>query len=283
MKLTDGRIGVIAGSGNLPLHIAHYLSGVGNKVYVAGLKGAADPALDKPEWETGWYEAYSLQGLLDGLGEAGITKVVLAGRVGHEEIFSTSEFDDPLITFLDNLTDHRPSTILGGLVDLLTERGFEVLRLPEVAPDLLPEAGRLAGPPVQLRQVPDIESGWRIARAIADHDIGQTAIIKGGAVVAVEAMEGTDRAIERAGAISGGGVTVVKLAAGDHDFRYDMPTVGSETISRLAEAGGNLLAVEAGRCFLLDLYRISALCEEKGITLIAGTDTEDGGVHWPEA
>ena len=283
MTSVGDRIGVIAGSGLLPLHIAHYLSGADNNVYVAGLKGAADPALDCPEWETGWYDTYSLQGLLDGLGQAGVTKVVLAGRVGHEEIFQTSEFDDLLITFLDNLKNHRPSTILGGLVDLLTGRGFEALRLTEVAPDLLPEAGWLAGPPVQLQQVPDIQFGWRIARAIANHDIGQTAIIKGGAVVAIEAMEGTDRAIERAGAISGGGVTVVKLAADDHDFRYDMPTVGSETISRLAEAGGNLLVVEAGRCFLLDLERISALCEEKGITLLAATDTEEGGVHWPEA
>jgi len=276
------RIGVISGSGHLPLHIAHHLSGAGKNVYVAALTGAADPALDKPEWETGWYNAYSLQGLLDGLGKAGITKVVLAGRVGHEEIFSTSEFDGLLITFLENLEDHRPSTILGGLVDLLTENGFEVMRLTEAAPGLLPEAGWLAGPPVQLRQIPDIESGWRIARAIADYDIGQTAIIKGGAVVAVEAMEGTDRAIERAGTISGGRITVVKLAAANHDFRYDMPTVGSETILRLAEAGGNLLVVEAGRCFLLDLDKISTLCEEKGITLLAGTDTEDGGVHWPE-
>ncbi|MCJ7501338.1 UDP-2,3-diacylglucosamine diphosphatase LpxI [bacterium] len=277
------RIGVIAGSGHLPFHIAHYLSGAGYNVYVAGLKGAADPALDCPEWETGWYNTYSLQELLDGLGQARVAKVVLAGRVGHEEIFSTRKFDGLLAAFLGNLKDHRPSTILGGLVDLLTGNGFEVLRLTEVAPDLLPEAGWLAGPPVQLRQVPDIESGWRIARAIANLDIGQTVILKGGAVVAVEAMEGTDRTIERAGVISGGGVTVVKLAAGDQDLRYDIPTVGSETISRLAEAGGNLLVVEAGRCFLLDLGRISALCEEKGITLLAGTDTGDGGVHWPEA
>ena len=277
------RIGVIAGSGHLPLHIAHYLSGAGNNVYVAGLKGAADPALDCPEWETGWYNTYSLQELLDGLGQARVAKVVLAGRVGHEEIFSTRKFDGLLAAFLGNLKDHRPSTILGGLVDLLTGNGFEVLGLTEVAPDLLPEAGWLAGPPVQLRQVPDIESGWRIARAIANLDIGQTVIIRGGAVVAVEAMEGTDRAIERSGVISGGGVTVVKLAAGDQDLRYDIPTVGTETISRLAEAGGNLLVVEAGRCLLLDLGRISALCEEKGITLLACTDTGDGGVHWPEA
>lgn len=280
----DGdRIGVIAGSGHLPLHVAHCLSGAGKNVYVAGLQGEADPALESPEWETGWYDVYSLQGLLDGLSQAGVTKVVLAGRVGHDEIFRTSEFDGLLINFLENLKDHRPSTILGGLVDLLTGSDFEVLSLTEVAPDLLPAAGRLAGPPVQPRQVPDIEFGWRIARVIADHDIGQTAIVKSGAVVAVEAMEGTDRAIDRAGAISGGGITVVKLAAGHHDFRYDVPTIGPDTISRLGDAGGGLIAVEAGRSFMLDLDRISALCDERGITLLSCSETEDGGVHWPEA
>ncbi len=277
------RIGVIAGSGCLPLYVAQCLSGSGNDVYVAGLRGAADPALDIPDWETGWYDAYSLQGLLDGLSQAGVAKVVLAGRLGHDEIFRTSEFDSLLKNFLDNLKDHRPSTILGGLVDLLTGNGFMVLPLTDVAPDLLPAAGHLAGPLVQRKQIPDLDLGWRVARGIADLDIGQTAIVKGGAVVAVEAMEGTDKAIERAGGISSGGLTVVKLAAGDHDFRYDVPTVGPDTISRLAEAGGNLLALEAGRSFMLNLDKVSALCDEWGITLVSGSETEDGEVHWPEA
>jgi len=96
-------------------------------------------------------------------------------------------------------------------------------------------------------------------------------------------MEGTDKAIKRAGGISSGGLTVVKLAGSDHDFRYDVPTVGPDTISRLAEAGGNLLALEAGRSFILDLDRISSLCDERDITLVSGIETEDGGVNWPEA
>lgn len=282
MITAGDRIGVIAGSGSLPIHVAQCLSGAGRNVYVAGLQGAADPAVEGPGWETGWYDAFSLHGLLKGLGQAGVTKVVLAGRVGHDEIFRTSEFDSLLINFLDNLKDNRPSTILGGLVDLLAGNGFPVLPLTEVAPDLLPTAGHLAGPRVQREQVPDLDLGWRIARGMADLDIGQTAIVKAGAVIAVEAMEGTDKAIERAGAISNGGLTVVKLAASQHDFRYDVPTIGPETISCLAESGGNLLAVEAGRSFMLDFDRMSAMCDEKGITLLSGSETEDGGVHWPE-
>jgi DUF1009 family protein len=279
----DGRIGVIAGSGHLPLHVAHCLADGGKDVYVAGLKGAADPALDDLEWDTEWYDIYSLQGLLDGLERAGVRQVVLAGQVPHDEIFRTAQFDDLLLHFLKDLKDQRPATILGGLVDLLTVKGFEVFPLTKVAPDLLPASGHLAGPPVQPHQIQDLELGWRIARVIADQDIGQTAIVKGGAVVAVEAMEGTDRAIDRAGAISGGGFTLVKLAAVHHDFRYDVPTIGPDTVVRFDEAGGGVIAIEAGRSFMLDFHKISALCDEKGITLLSGSETEDGRVHWPEA
>jgi len=275
------RIGIIAGSGHLPLHVAHCLSGAGKNVYVAGLQDAADPALNRPEWEIDWYDAYSLQGLVDGLKQACVKKIVLAGRVGHSEIYDSREFDGLLISFMEKLKDHRPSTILGGLVDLLTANDFEVLPLTQVAPDLLHSAGRLAGPPVETRQIPDVELGWQVARIIADQDIGQAAVVKAGAVVAVEAMEGTDGAIERAGALSGGGITVVKLAAGHHDFRYDVPTVGPDTILNLNDAGGGLIAVEAGRSFVLELDKVSTLCDQKGITLLSCKETEDGGIFWP--
>jgi len=283
VKPAEGRIGVIAGSGHLPLHVVRCLAGGGENVYVAGLKDAGEPALDSPQWETGWYDTYSLQGLLDGLGKAGVTKIVLAGRVGHDEIFRTKEFDDLLLNFLKSLKDQRPATILGGLVDLFILKGFEVLSITDAAPDLLQASGRLAGPPVKPGQLPDIELGWKIARVIADQDIGQTAIVKGGAVVAVEAMEGTDRTIHRAGAVSGGGFTLVKLASGHHDFRYDVPTIGPDTVLELGEFGGGVIVIEAGRSFVLDFQRISALCDDKGITLLSCSETEGGGVHWPEA
>ena len=283
MTASGDRIGIIAGSGHLPLYIAHSLSAAGEDIYVAALRDAADPGIEKPDWETGWFQLYSLKKLLDGLRLAGARKVVLAGRVGHDEIFSTTGFDDLLIHFLQDLQDHRPSTILGGLVDLLAENGFTVIPLTDAAPDLLPAAGHLAGPRLERQQLPDLDFGWRIARGVADLDIGQSVLVKGRAVVAVEAMEGTDKTIERAGNISRGGLTLVKLAASHHDFRYDVPTVGPDTILRLTESGGNLIAVEAERSLVLDLGRISALCDDKKVTLIACSESEDGGAHWPEA
>ena len=281
MTSSGDRISIIAGSGQLPLHIARGLLRAGSKPYVAALIGAADPALDDLDCETAWYAPYSLHLLLDGLKQAGAKKVVLAGRVGHDEIYRTGEFDQPLKDLLENLKDRRPATILGGLVDLLTSRDLHVLPLTDVAPDLVPEAGCIAGPVVDPRYLPDIHLGWRIARAVADLDIGQTAVVSSGAVVSVEAMEGTDRAIERAGMIAGGGLTVVKLAASNHDFRYDIPMVGPDTIQRLGGSGGGVITIEAGRCLLLDPDRVSALCDEQGVTLISARETADGQVQWP--
>ncbi|UCF88193.1 MAG: UDP-2,3-diacylglucosamine diphosphatase LpxI [bacterium] len=278
----DGRIGVIAGSGRLPLVIARSLSDAGKNLYIAGLAGSADPGFAEAQWETGWYDPFSLQKLLDGLHNAGVQNVVLAGRIGHDEIFQSHKFDGLLKAFLAGLRDHRPATILGGLVQLLTERGFSVLPLTDVVPQLIPAAGLLAGPRLRPEQIPDLELGWRVARVIADQDVGQTAIVKGGAVVAVEGMEGTDETIRRAGTLSGGGMTIVKLAATGHDFRYDIPTIGPDTVTRLNDAGGGVIAVEAGRCFMLDFEITSASCEEKGITLFSGIEARDGGVRWPE-
>jgi len=277
------RIGIIAGSGHLPLSIAQNLAGGGASVFVAALANAADPGIENPLWETRWFELYSLKGLLEGLGHAGVTKVILAGKVGHHEIFTTRTMDALLIDLLQKIRDHRPSTILGALVDLLQGSGFTVLPLTEAVPGLFPGAGHLYGPPPGRELLSDLDFGWRIAKGVADLDIGQSVVVKNRAVVAVEAMEGTDRAIARAGQISRGGLVLVKLAARDHDFRYDVPTVGPETLSRLAEAGGKLLAVEAGRCLVLEQSRMSELCEDSGITLLACTDAEDGGVHWPGA
>jgi DUF1009 family protein len=276
----SGKIGIIAGAGRLPGHVARSLAHAGKSLYFAALEGAADQVPEDDRWESDWYRIHDLQVLIDGLKTRGVTGIVLAGRVAHIEVFKSGSFDDLFRTFLEELTDHRASTILGGLVDLFRDNGIEVLALDEVAGDLMPPLGHLAGPAPTQGYDRDLDFGWRIARSVADLDIGQTVVVKDRCVVAVEAMEGTDGVIRRATSIAGKGITVVKLAARDHDFRYDVPTIGRETVAGIAEAGGGVLVVESGRCTILGFEEVASLCSEGAVTLLSCRESEDGEVYW---
>ena len=280
MTPSPRKVGIVAGSGELPLYVARSLSEAGKELYVAALEVAAGMTPEDGRWKSDRYSLYELQGLKDGLKLNGVNGVVLAGKVAHAEVFGTGNFDDLFREFLSGLADNRAATILGGIVNLFRENGMEVLTLNEVVPDLMPAAGHLAGPSPGSVLSGELEFGWRIARSVADLDIGQTVIVKDRSVVAVEAMEGTDTAIKRAIEVAGGGVTVVKLAARDHDFRYDVPTIGKETVSRIAQGGGGTLVVESGRCVILGLEDVTALCEEAGVTLLSCRESGSGEILW---
>lgn len=281
MKDPRGRVGVIAGSGDLPLHIARSLSGSGRDVFVAGLKDAADARLKDPSWDTQWIDFFRLGDLLASLKEAGVSEVILAGHVDHRGIFRTEMFDDRMLSFLRGLRDRRGATLLSALVLLLTAEGYSVPSLIEVAPDLVPSEKFAAGPvPAGPGPVADLRLGWAMARRMADLDIGQTVAVKDGAVVAAEGMEGTDECVRRASLLAGDGLTVVKRAAAGHDFRFDVPTVGRRSIEVLSGSKGGTFAVEAGRCFILDREEVIFLCGRNGIALLACREDENGAVSW---
>ncbi|UCG38849.1 MAG: UDP-2,3-diacylglucosamine diphosphatase LpxI [bacterium] len=279
---TGDRVGIIAGSGELPLHLARNIHGSGKGVHIAALLGAADASIEDPAWTTAWHGIHSLQELLDGLRGADVTEVVLAGMVDHRQVFDKGRFDDRMLRFLNGLADNRGSTILTGLVELLEEEGFRVPSLLDAAPELVPGRGFRAGPEPDAGQEADLVFGWPITRQLADLGIGQTAVFRDRAVVAVEAMEGTDETLQRALRITGGRVTVVKLAAVDHDFRYDVPTIGVNTVMALTGTGHNTLAFEAGRCFVLDPEGVRSLCDRKGVTILGCEEMGSGRVRWGE-
>jgi len=279
VKPSPGKVGLIAGTGELPLHIARSLCHSGRDVFVAGLKEAALPDLENPSWETEWVDFFRLGDLLSALRNAAVSEVILAGRVDQKGIFQVGRFDDKMVSFLGRLEDRRGSTILSALVRLLTGEGYLVPSLIEIVPDLVPGDGTAAGPIPGPEQIADLRLGWPAARQLADLDICQAVVVKGGAVVAVEGMEGTDKAIKRAFSLAGNGLTVVKRAAGNHDFRFDVPTIGKRTIEVLA-GGGGTVAFEAGRCFILDLESVSSLCDRAGVTLLACRESENGELLW---
>ena len=273
-------VGIIAGAGELPVHIARSLHGSGKTVFVAALKGAAGPGVEDPSWKTEWVDFHRLGDLLASLEGARVSEVVLAGNVAHREIFRVERFDERMLSFLRGLEDHSGSSLLSAFAGLLTREGYRIPSLLEVVPDLAPARGHLAGPPPDQGAVPDISLGWAMARRLADLEIGQSVVVKGGAVVAVEGMEGTDGAVKRALDLAGEGVTVVKRAAGDHDFRFDVPTIGKRTIEVLSGGKGQTVVVEAGRCFILDREEVVSLCGGSGVTLLACREGEDGAVSW---
>jgi DUF1009 family protein len=269
VKRSFGKIGLIAGAGELPLHIARSLNDSGKNVFIIGLKEAADRTLEDPDLEIVWIDFHRLKELLDTLRDAGVMEVILAGKLEHREIFRSDRFDMRMLTFLEGLADRRGSTILAAFVRLLEEEGYRVPSLLDIVPALVPKSGLVVGPRPGPRQIADLRFGWPLARGIADLDIGQTIIVKGGSVVAVEAMEGTDETIMRASSFAGNGLTVIKRASRDHDFRYDVPTIGQKTVETLAAGGGGLIALEAERSFILHSKDVASLCEERGITLLA--------------
>lgn len=280
MTGSQERIGLLAGTSDLPLEVAKAIEDSGKQLFIAAFEGAADPSIETPGRDVRWFRVGHLEALLEGLRRSGSTSIVLAGKLPHDSLFFNDDFDSRLLALLHSLPDRRGSTILAGFVDLLTAEGLPVRELPHIVPGLVAVEGHIAGPPPTPEQMRDARFGWKIAKRIAEMDVGQTIIIKDLAVVAVEAMEGTDGAIERAGRITGGGNVVVKVSSPDHDFRFDVPTVGPHTASSLARAGGGVIAVESGRCFLLGLRELNALCRDRSISLVSLSDEDvpDKGV-----
>jgi DUF1009 family protein len=266
-------VGMIAGEGELPLEAARSMEMSGQILFVIAFEGITSKKIEIPGREVIWKPFGQLQPLLDSLKEGGVQDLILSGRIGITSIYDPSRFDEPLLKLLASLKDHRGNTILAGIAQEFTREGFRVLSNLDAASNLITPAGIIAGREPGPEQWADILFGWGIVRELARLDVGQTVVVKGRSVVAVEAMEGTDQTILRAGQITAGNLVVVKVSSPDHDFRFDVPTVGSETVRSLSRSGGGVLAVEAGRSFLLDGDELSRIAEEEGICVVG----VDGG------
>lgn len=274
MTLPSGTpVGMIAGEGELPQAAARSMEASGQSLFVVALEGITSEKIEIPGRSVAWMPFGQFQSLLDSLKEAGIRDLILIGRIAITSIFDPSRFDERLVKFMASLKDHRGNAILAGIASEFTREGFRVLSNLDAVSSLTTPPGFIAGPQSTEAQWEDICFGWGLAKELARLDIGQTVVVKGRSVVAVEGMEGTDRTIHRAGELTPGNLVVVKVSSPDHDFRFDVPTVGSETVRALSKSGGGVLAVEAGRSFLLDRDNLSRIAEEEGVSVV-GVDSE---------
>ena len=268
-------VGLIAGLGRFPLEVARGARRNGHRVAAVALQKLSDPALEAEVDVLSRLYLGELNRLFAFFRDAGVEKVVMVGKVPKTSLWkdpSAFRPDPRAITLLGRLADRKDDSILGAIAEELELEGFPLIGQVDLAPQLWAPKGVIGEIPPTEEQLRDIAFGWPIAKAIGDLDIGQTVVVRGGAVLALEAIEGTDAAIRRGCSLGEKGATVVKVAKPNQDPRFDVPTVGPETLVTLIECGAGALAVEAGRTVILDREAVGRGADEHGISIIGVDD-----------
>jgi DUF1009 family protein len=281
----DDRIGVIAGAGRFPLHVAERARRRGLAVFAVGLRGWVDPALATHVEGFAELSVGQLGELIRWFASRGVRQAIMAGKVAKAALLEPPEaFDAVARRVLAQARERSAPAILGAVGECLAEAGIRLLDSSTFLADELCPAGVVSARGPTASELEDVRIGWAAARAIAGLDIGQTVVVKARLIVAVEAMEGTDAAIRRAHALAGEGLVVVKAASPRQDRRFDLPVVGLETIATLADVKASCLGVEAGSCLLLDRDALVAAADARGLCLIGvEPDAEVARVREPHA
>lgn len=264
-------LGLLAGSGRFPFLVAEEARKAGRPVVAVAFIEHADPALEKVVDSIHWAYIGQMNKWIKIFKEAGVSDVVMAGLVRHSNMFENFQKFRPDVRLLKlfwKLKDRRADGILGAVGDELAKDGLHLQPSIMHLTHCLAPLGPLTKRKPTADEKADIEFGLKIAKAIAGQDIGQTVCVKGKAVVAVEAMEGTDRCIRRAGEISKGNFVIVKVAKPKQDLRFDVPVIGLNTLETFAEAGGGVLAVEAGKTLVLDKEKLYAWADHRKIAIV---------------
>ncbi|MGA8212026.1 MAG: UDP-2,3-diacylglucosamine diphosphatase LpxI [Candidatus Sulfotelmatobacter sp.] len=274
------RIGLIAGNGKFPFLILDAARAQGFEVVVAAIKEEASPEIeDRGAASVHWLSLGELSKLIETFQREGIHRAIMAGQVKHKQIFSAIRPDWRLAKLLLSLTTRNTDSLLGAVAKVLAEEGITLENSTGLLEPLLVKSGVLTRRTPTEQERKNIDYGRAVARQVAQYDIGQTVVIAETACVAVEAMEGTDAAIERAGYIMGSlrgdastlsrALTVVKMAKPNQDMRFDVPVIGVKTIEVMQGAGATCLALDAGKCLLLDGEKILDAANAAGIAVVA--------------
>ena len=276
------KIGLIAGNGKFPFLVLEAARAQGYEVVVAAIKEETSPEIEsKGASSVHWLSLGELSKLIDMFKGEGVTRAIMAGQVKHMQIFSAIKPDWRMAKLLLSLATRNTDSLLGGVAEALSDEGILLENSTALLELLLAKPGVLTGRAPTEQERKNIEYGRAVALRLAEYDIGQTVVIAEAACVAVEAMEGTDATIERAGQIMRSlelegepsiltrALTVVKIAKPEQDMRFDVPVIGVATIEAMKRAGASCLAVDAGRCLLLDGEAIARAADEAGISVIA--------------
>jgi UDP-2,3-diacylglucosamine hydrolase len=279
MASQNKKLGLIAGNGKFPFLVLDAARASGYDAVVIGIKEETFPEIESRGVEVHWLSLGELSKLIDTFKREGVGRAVMAGQVKHKQIFSSIRPDWRLAKVLLSLTTRNTDSLIGAVAKVLADEGIVLENSTWLLEPLLAKEGVLTKRPPSEVERKNIEYGRTVAQQLARHDVGQTVVIAESACVAVEAMEGTDATIQRAGEIMRSlhgeastldrSLTVVKIAKPNQDMRFDVPVVGLKTIEVMRAAGATCLAVDAGKCLLLDGERVIEVANVAGVAVVA--------------
>ena len=267
-KLNNMNYGLIAGNGQFPFLVLEGAKKAGHELFVVAINEETDKRIDQRADNVIWVGIGKLGKMISFFKEHGVEKVIMAGQVKHIQIFSGAMPDLKMIKMLWNLPQRNTDSLIGGVAEAMAKEGIELIDSTHFVKDLLAGEGVLTRRKPGKEELGSIEYGLRIANEIAGLDLGQTVVVRGNACVAIEAMEGTDAVIRRAGDLVDGKLTVVKVAKPDQDMRFDVPVVGAPTIKAMIESGATCLSVTAGKTLIFDRDEFMDLADKNGICVV---------------
>ena len=271
-------VGLLAGGGRFPIVFAEKARSVGLRVACVGIRGEADPVLAHLCESFYWCGAARLGRMIRLYKRAGVERIVMAGKVRKANILHKPwkaltllpDWRTVVMWYFHKRPDNRDDTLLLAVIEEFARDGLIFESALNLCPELLVNAGPLTKRKPTATELADIEFGWTLAKKMGELDVGQSVAVKERAVLAVEAIEGTDCAIQRAGAFcKAGGFVVVKVAKPQQDMRFDVPTIGCSTVETIYKAGGRVLAIEADKTIMLDQEQAVALADRYGIAIVA--------------
>jgi DUF1009 family protein len=267
-------LGLITGEGEMPRTIALEAKRQGYEVVAVAIKGLTDESIEKYADTVKWFKVGKASSVIKFLGDSGVDEAVFAGKFPKSLIVKGVLSPDlRLLRFLFNLKNKGDDSILNAVEEELRKDGIRLLDIRDFSKELLTPEGTLTRRRPKKDEWKDIEYGFGIAKGVGGLDIGQTVVVKGQAVIAVEAIEGTDEAILRGGRLAGGGAVVVKVSRPGQDMRLDVPVVGLRTLDCLIKAGIRVLAVEAQSSIFLDKEEFIKKAGAEGISVVGVSET----------
>lgn len=275
------RYGLIAGNGRFPFMVIEGARRAGVSLSVAAIREETDPRIEQEVQRVTWVGIGQLGKMIRFFKGEGVEKAIMAGQVKHVQIFSRAVPDARMLKMLLKLPRRNTNSLIGAIAAELASEGIDLIDSTCFLQDYLPAAGILTQRKPNASERADVEYGLEIAREMARLDLGQTIVVRGKACVAIEAMEGTDATVRRAGELlrgkearkkiklTSGPLTVLKLSKPDQDMRFDVPVVGLPTIETMVDAGATCLCITAGKTLMFDREQMIALAEKNKIAIVA--------------